>query len=182
MKALTEFLRTTLAGVVFLGAFGTWTQAGEVVSPSGSQTGTYLPVAAAIVVPSNQSLFPATPLPIGQLSGSEFVAAPGAEQRVGHDARWRRQWAISLAPLFASEALDAASSYGLRELNPLLAGSNGGFGTKATAIKFGVVGALGGAEYLVVRKHPASAKFFTIVNWVTAGATTGLAVHNYGLH
>jgi hypothetical protein len=95
--------------------------------------------------------------------------------------RWRRQWAFSLAPLFASEALDAPSSYGLRELNPLLAGSNGGFGVKATGIKFGVMGALAGAEYLIVRKRPGSAKFFTIVNWVTAGATTGLAVHNFGL-
>jgi hypothetical protein len=127
-------------------------------------------------------IFPPSQLPIGQLSGSEFVAAPGGFEGIGHDSRWRRQWAISLAPLFASQALDAASSYGMRELNPLLAGSNGGFGMKATAIKFGVIGALAGAEYVIVRKHPASAKFFTIVNWVTAGGTTGLAVHNYGLH
>jgi hypothetical protein len=84
-------------------------------------------------------------------------------------------------PLFGSEVLDSASSYGMRELNPLLAGSNGGFGAKATGIKFGVVGALAGAEYFLVRKRPGSAKFFTIVNWVTAGATTGLAVHNFGL-
>ena len=182
MKALTEFLRTTLAGVVFLGAFGISAEGAEPYSPSGFQTGTFVPIAAAVIVPSNSPIFPPSPHPVGELSGSEFVAAPGAEQRLGHDSRWHRQWAISLAPLFASEALDAASSYGMREVNPLLAGSNGGFGMKATTIKFGVVGALAGAEYFVVRKHPASAKFFTIVNWVTAGATTGLAVHNYGLH
>jgi hypothetical protein len=186
MKALTAFLRTTLAGVVFLGAFGIWAEAEEAGSRAGLQTGTFVPVATAVIVPSNQppdqAIFPASPRTIGQLSGSEFVAAPGAVGRVGHDARWRRQWAISLAPLFASEALDAASSYGMRELNPLLAGSNGGFGTKAAAIKFGVVGAFAGAEYFVVREHPASAKFFTIVNWVTASATTGLAIHNFSLH
>jgi hypothetical protein len=53
---------------------------------------------------------------------------------------------------------------------------------KASVIKFGVVGALAGAEYFVVKRRPASAKFFTIVNWVAAGATTGIAVHNFGLH
>ncbi len=110
---------------------------------------------------------------IGPLLGSQFAT---------HDSPRRRRWAISLAPLFASQALDAASSYGMRELNPLLASPNGGFGMKATGIKFGVVGALAGAEYLLIKKYPRSAKFFTIVNWTTAGATTGLAVHNYRLH
>ena len=106
-----------------------------------------------------------------------------SEERLSKsDAKWRRQWAISLAPLFASQALDAASSYGMRELNPLLASPNGGFGMKATGIKFGVIGALAGVEYLLVKKYPRSAKVFTIVNWTTAGATAGLAVHNYRLH
>ena len=182
MKALIAFLTTALTAGVLLGAISPCVWAGETGSQSGFQTGAFVPAAAAVIVPSNQPIFPPSPLTVGQLSASEFVAAPGAVERVGHDSRWRRQWAISLAPLFASEALDAASSYGMRELNPLLAGSNGGFGMKATGIKFGVVGALAGAEYFIVRKHPASAKFFTIVNWVTAGATTGLAVHNFGLH
>ena len=182
MKALTRFLRTVVTGVVFLGALGPWLRAGDAASQSGFQTGTLVPVAAAVIVPANSPIFPPGPRTVGELSGSEFVAAPSAEQRIGHDARWRRQWAVSLAPLFASEALDAAGSYGMRELNPLLAGSNGGFGMRATTLKFGVVGALAGAEYFVVRKRPASAKIFTLVNWVTAGATTGLAVHNFGLH
>jgi hypothetical protein len=84
-------------------------------------------------------------------------------------------------PLVASEALDASSSWGLRELNPVLAGSDGRFGMKATGIKFGVVGGLIGVEYLLVKKFPRSAKFFSIVNYSTAGITTGLAVHNYEL-
>jgi hypothetical protein len=32
-----------------------------------------------------------------------------------------------------------------------------------------------------VRKFPRSAKFFSIVNWSTAGITTGFAVHNYAI-
>ena len=182
MKVLIGFLTTALTAVVLLDAISPCVWAEETVSQSGFQSGTFVPAAAAVIAPANSPIFPPSPRTIGQLSGSEFVAAASAEQRVGHDARWRRQWAISLAPLFASEALDAASSYGMRELNPLLAGSNGGFGMRATTLKFSVVGALAGAEYFVVRKRPASAKLFTIVNWVTAGATTGLAVHNFSLH
>jgi hypothetical protein len=182
MKFLIGFLTTVLSVGVSLDALSPCVWADEAVSQSGFQAGTFIAVAPAVIVPSDQPIFPPRPRTVGELSGSEFVAAPGAEGRVGHDARWHRQWAISLAPLFASQALDAASSYGMRELNPVLAGSNGGFGMKASVIKFGVVGALAGAEYFVVKRRPASAKFFTIVNWVTAGATTGIAVHNFGLH
>ena len=111
---------------------------------------------------------------------SEFPAGPTADRSSG-DAKWKKQWAISLAPLFASESLDAASSYGMRELNPVLASPDGGFGGKATGVKFGVIGALTGVEYILIRKYPRSAKFFSIVNWTTAGATTGLAAHNFRL-
>ncbi len=185
MRTLVKFLTTALATVVLLEAISPSIWADEIGSQSSSQFGiqtdTFAPVATAAILPSNPSIFPPVQPAIGQLSGNEFVAAAGAEHRVDHDARWHRQWAISLAPLFASQALDAASSYGMRELNPVLAGSNGGFGMKATGIKFGVVGALVGAEYFIVKKHSTAAKFFTILNWVTAGATTGLAVHNFGL-
>lgn len=94
---------------------------------------------------------------------------------------WKRRWLISLAPLTASQALDAASSYGMRELNPLLAGADGSFGTKATAMKFGAIGGLIGAEFLLVRKYPRSAKLFSILNWAAAGTTTAFAVHNFRL-
>lgn len=94
---------------------------------------------------------------------------------------WQKKWAISLAPLLVSESLDAASSYGMRELNPMLAAPDGRFGMKAAVLKFGVAGGLMGVEYLLVRKYPRSAKFFTVINWTTAGATTGLAIHNYSL-
>ena len=91
----------------------------------------------------------------------------------------RRSWERSLLPLLASQSLDAASSYGRRELNPLLADANGGFGMKATTMKFAVVGALIGVEYLVVRRHPRAAGIFSKINWSGAAVTTGLAMHNF---
>ena len=94
---------------------------------------------------------------------------------------WRKRWLISLVPLVASDALDASSSWGLRELNPVLAGSNGRFGMESAGIKFSVAGALVGAEYLLVKKFPRWAKIFTVANYSTAGITTGFAAHNYML-
>jgi hypothetical protein len=128
------------------------------------------------------AIVPTGHLTIDQLSSSDFVTSERDSARLSaNNAKWHRQWAISLAPLFASQALDAASSYGMRELNPLLASPDGGFGMKATSIKFGVIGALAASEYFLVRKYPRSAKVFTIVNWTTAGATGALAIHNYSL-
>jgi hypothetical protein len=116
-------------------------------------------------------------------SGIPFPAAYSSlrERPSNNPDKWRKQWAISMAPLLVSETLDTASSYGMRELNPVLANSDGSFGMKSASLKFGAVGALAGVEYVFVKKYPRSAKFFTIVNWTTAGATTGLAVHNFRL-
>jgi len=170
MKALIAFLITPLAAAVFVGAIAPCLSADE----ANSHNGTLAPAAAAAIFPRHRS--------VGQLSGSEFVSGSSADPSSSdHDAQWRRRWAISLVPLFASQALDATSSHGMRELNPLLASANGGFGTKAAVLKFGVVGALAGTEYFLVKTHPASAKFFTIVNWFTSGATAGLAAHNFAL-
>jgi hypothetical protein len=88
-------------------------------------------------------------------------------------------WKWSFAPLAASQALDIASSYGMRELNPLLAGPQDQFGVKATLLKVGITGALVGAEYLIVKAHPDAAKIFTKINWSGAALTTGFAAHNW---
>ena len=93
----------------------------------------------------------------------------------------RSAWKRSLIPLVASQGLDAASSWGMRELNPLLADPNGAFGGKAVMVKFGATAALIGIEYLLVKKFPRSARMLSKVNWAGAVVTTGLAVHNYSI-
>jgi len=115
------------------------------------------------------------------LPSAHLSIEKSAEQVAHSEARWRKRWVVSLTPLVASQSLDAASSYGMRELNPLLASSNGGFGAKAVGIKFGAAGGALVVEYLLVKKYPRSAKFFSIVNWSTAGITTGFAAHNYAI-
>ena len=90
-------------------------------------------------------------------------------------------WKWSLAPLVASQALDVTSSYGMRELNPVLAGPDGRFGVQAVSMKLGVTAALVGIEYLIVKAHPRSARFFTRINWSGAAVTSSFAVHNFAI-
>jgi len=90
-------------------------------------------------------------------------------------------WKVSLAPLVASQALDITSSYGMRELNPLLAGPQGEFGARSAMLKVGVTAGLIGVEYLIVRAHPGAARMFTKLNWGAAALTTGFAVHNFSI-
>ncbi len=167
-----KILITVFALAIFPGGLFQSVQAAE-VEP---RIDTFVPAVAAAIVPTGHRT-------IDQLSSNDFVTPErGGDRSSASNAKWHRQWAISLAPLFVSQALDSASSYGMQELNPLLASPDGSFGMKATSIKFGVVGALAATEYFVVRKYPRSAKVFTIVNWNAAGATSALAIHNYSLH
>src|SRR5262249_1607278 len=92
-----------------------------------------------------------------------------------------RSWQRSLFPLAASQALDVASSYGMHELNPLLADGSGNFGPKAAGMKIGMAAAIVGVEYLVIRHHPGAAKVFSKLNWTGAIVTSGFAVHNYSI-
>lgn len=92
-----------------------------------------------------------------------------------------RNWKISLAPVIASQALDAASSYGMRELNPMLAGPDGRFGSRAAGIKLGATAGLVGIEYLIVRKYPRATRVFSKINWSVSIVTTGFAAHNFAI-
>jgi hypothetical protein len=90
-------------------------------------------------------------------------------------------WKWSLVPLAASQALDIGSSYGMRELNPLVAGQQNRFDAQSTLLKVGVAAGFIGIEYLIVKAHPASARFFTKANWAAAALTTGFAAHNFSI-
>jgi len=122
----------------------------------------------------------------GEETSTALLSSTGSNAyrppNLGHDEVWKKRWQVSLAPLVASESLDCASSYGMRELNPLLAGQNGDFGGKAVVLKFAITGALIGVQAGMVHRFPRSARWFTILNWTTAGLTAGFAAHNYAIH
>src|SRR5581483_12093331 len=57
-------------------------------------------------------------------------------------------WRVSLVAMVGANAMDIASSWGKRELNPALAAPSDRFGTSNALIKVGIVGAIMGVEYL----------------------------------
>ena len=87
-------------------------------------------------------------------------------------------WA-SQAALVAASVADAHSSFGGRELNPLLRGPEGEFGARGAAIKGAAVAVLLVTEYLVSRKHPRARRVLNRLNWIMAGGTAAIAARNY---
>ena len=177
MKTLTQFSRIILlaTSAVAVCASSAIASAQSISAPPNVFAASVLP--RTLTGPTARALPAATlALPKTGLSVTE-----NADNVARTEAVWRKRWAISLAPLFAAQTLDATSSYGMRELNPLLAGSNGGFGMKAVGIKFAAVGGFAAVETVLVRKHPHTAKLFTILNWTVAGVTSSFAVHNYSI-
>jgi hypothetical protein len=92
-----------------------------------------------------------------------------------------RSWKRSLIPMVATQGLDIVSSYGMRELNPLLAGDDGRFGGKAAGIKIGTTAAVVGIEYLIVKKWPGAARMFSKLNWGSSALTGAIAAHNFAI-
>lgn len=108
-------------------------------------------------------------------------ATPSVSYVQQRDEAAIRAWKRSLIPLVATQSLDIASSYGMRELNPLLAGPNGEFGAKGIAIKTGTTAAIVGVEYLIVKKWPSSARILSKVNWGTSAVTGVIAARNFAI-
>lgn len=107
------------------------------------------------------------------------LEAPGAQ----HPAPGRDLWRASVAAVAAANLMDAGSSWGKRELNPGLSGSNGRFGGQGAVLKLGMVGGVMGLEWLVLRRQP-SAKLRRRLAWVnfgSAGVTGAMAIRNLGI-
>jgi hypothetical protein len=127
------------------------------------------------------SAFAQDPVPSGS---PDAVVTPGQQSANTSSAVSPKSylaWKISLVPVVASQTLDAYSSYGLRELNPDLAGSGGRFDERSALLKAGITGALIGVEYLLVRKHRGSTRLLWKLNIVSSAITGGVAAHNFSL-
>jgi hypothetical protein len=123
-------------------------------------------------------------LVLGAILATSGIATPAmAETLVTREAprkesRWKKAWAWSAAALMAATAADAATSMGGYELNPLLRGPGGQFGTRGMAIKLGVACAVIGAQYFLLKKKPEQAPYAFAANAAAAGLLSGVAVRN----
>ncbi len=93
--------------------------------------------------------------------------------------RTKKRWLLSVAVFVAAGVADAHSSYGGLEANPLLRSADGRLRARGVGIKFGLLGAVAGAECLIIRKNPEAANTVFVANLAGTAALTAVAVRNY---
>ncbi len=135
---------------------------------------------------------PAGPPQPGQLAGVKLAALPNSASDAAnsaatatsvagvedsHERMMNRLWIASMVAAVAATGLDAASSWGKLESNPLLAGGNGTFGAKGAAIKAGVAAAVI-IPQIWLRKRKDLRSAFTIGNLGEASLFSAAAIHN----
>lgn len=97
-----------------------------------------------------------------------------------HERTINRLWIASVMTAVAGTTLDAASSWGLREENGLLASSNGQFGARGVALKAALAAATIVPE-IYLRKHQDLKRAFIVGNFGEAAMFSGVAIHNFRL-
>ncbi|MCP5109676.1 MAG: hypothetical protein GY953_02450, partial [bacterium] len=72
-------------------------------------------------------------------------------QRVEETKGPGKLWWASVFTMVGASAVDAHSSWGRPELNPLLASGSGRFGAKGIALKAGIAGGVAVAHYFLMK-------------------------------
>jgi len=90
-------------------------------------------------------------------------------------------WKWSVAAVAASTAADCHSSFGMRELNPLLRGPGSRFGVQSALLKAGAVGVLLLGQKLFLPGRSGRMKGWATLNFSMAAATGAFAVQNYAI-
>ena len=104
--------------------------------------------------------------------------APGQELE---RPRWNKKWIVSAVALVAANVLDAHSSLGRMEANPLMRDAQGRFSAgRAVAMKTAATGGMLVLQAYVLRRRP-DLKLegsCTVLNFASAGALAGAAARN----
>jgi hypothetical protein len=95
------------------------------------------------------------------------------------EERGNKLWKWSVVALAASTAADVHSSYGMRELNPILRGPDRRFGVSSALVKAGAVGVLVLGQKLFLPGRSGRMKSWSALNFSMAATTSAFATHNY---
>lgn len=109
-----------------------------------------------------------------------YVCAAGSAQAQAKRT-WKKAWLASAASLVTVNVMDAHSSVGRYETNPLLRDPYGRFSPgKAVAVKSAASGGLLLVQYLLLKKRPDEGleKAATVVNFAAAAAVGAVAYRN----
>jgi hypothetical protein len=132
-----------------------------------------------IVVCGGMSQAQSLQLTVGRHQDQRSARVSGEPELTARESRWHRVWQWSAAALIAGNSLDATSSWGGRELNGMLASSNGAFGSRGVMLKGGICGGILAMQYFVGKRHPRAYRAQAITNFASAALFTGIAVHNW---
>lgn len=102
-------------------------------------------------------------------------AFPG--EQLAEQPKKSKLWRWSVVSMVLANALDAGSSIGAHETNPVL--GTGTFGPRAIAIKSGFVLGSFAVQHWLVHRHPASARPMAFGNFAIAGGITAIAISNF---
>jgi hypothetical protein len=111
----------------------------------------------------------------------EWRQAPPA---VANKRYWKGVWIATWAAFVAVNVLDAHSSSGRYEANPLLRGNSGVFSPRrAVAVKSAGGGGFFALQCWLARKNPGENhyKTFAVATGAATGALAAVAVRNYGV-
>jgi hypothetical protein len=95
-------------------------------------------------------------------------------------SRATKVWLVSALALLAATSVDASSSWGKYETNPLLASADGRFGARGVSIKFGLAAATI-VPQILMRKNRGVTRVFTIANFGETVMFVPIVKHNYGI-
>jgi hypothetical protein len=96
-------------------------------------------------------------------------------------AQERKLWKWSVVAVVASTAADCHSSFGMRELNPILRGPGGRFGVQSAVLKAGATGVLLLGQKLFLPGRSGRMKGWSTLNFSMAATTGAFAVNNYAI-
>lgn len=110
---------------------------------------------------------------------AESIAVSSTDSVRSATSKKQKIWRISAAVLGAITIADIQSSYGRREMNPLLQSQNGRFGSRGIALKSALVGGGLTAQWLMLRKHPDASGYAAAVNFAATAATGAVVIRNH---
>ena len=97
------------------------------------------------------------------------------------NAQERKLWKWSAASLAMATVADCHSSYGKRELNPVLRGSGNRFDVTSVALKAGAVGVLLLGQKLFLPGRTGKRRSWAALNFSMAATTSLFAARNYSI-
>lgn len=123
-----------------------------------------------------------TPAPAYEYHVPRYRSAPEYRNAQASKKRWKKAWIASWLAFVAVNVLDAQSSSGRRELNPLLRDDQGRFSSSKAAVwKSAIGGGFFALQWWLARRNPDRNyyKTFTIATGSAAAGLGVVAIHNY---